>query len=43
MRYLDKLKSFRLHQQILLRHQMAMLKGEIGSAQEYQGFGLPEG
>ncbi|UKT64693.1 helix-turn-helix domain-containing protein [Pedobacter mucosus] len=47
VRCLDKLKSCGLHQQILLRHQMAMLKGEMGSAEglveEYRGYGLPEG
>jgi len=46
VRCLEKLKSCGLHQQILLRHQLAMLESEIASAQqiveEYQGFGLPE-
>lgn len=45
VRCLEKLKSCGLHQQILLRHQMAILVAEIASAQqiieEYQGFGLP--
>ena len=46
VRCLEKLKSCGLHQQVLLRHQLAILEGEIASAQqiveEYQGFGLPE-
>jgi DNA-binding XRE family transcriptional regulator len=45
IRCLEKLKSCGLHQQILLRHQMAILECEITSAQqlmeEYEGYGLP--
>ncbi|MFW0717899.1 hypothetical protein [Pedobacter sp. N23S346] len=45
IRCLDKLKSCGLHQQILLRHQLSILEGEMASAQqiieEYKGFGVP--
>lgn len=47
IRCLEKIKSCGLHQQILLRHQLAMLQGEVDSAaqliDEYRGFGVPEG
>ncbi|NTE01363.1 hypothetical protein G6M26_26230 [Agrobacterium tumefaciens] len=42
---LEKLKSCGLHQQILLRHQLSILKSEIASAEqimeEYKGFEVP--
>lgn len=45
IRCLEKLKSCGLHQQILLRHQLALLETEVASAQQlieaYQDFGVP--
>ena len=46
IRCLEKLKSCGLDQQILLRHQLAVLEGEMASAkkivEEYKGFGVPK-
>jgi len=45
VRCLEKLKSCGLHQQVLIRHQIAILETEIASArqliEEYEGYGFP--
>lgn len=47
LRCLEKLKSCGLHQQVLIRHQIAILESEIASAQqlieEIEGYGMPIG